>query len=99
MSRRYTAQEMRDMAEQILFTDDDWYADAGHMLLQAADMLDSKKKSKRRYEYTVKYTNGRRVWKSSHHYESIKLCKKDWPLEGRKFIRREVGEWEDVKDA
>ena len=34
--KRYTAQEMRDMAEQILHTDDDWYEDAGHMLLQAA---------------------------------------------------------------
>ena len=38
--KRYTAQEMRDMAEQILHTDDDWYEDAGHMLLQAADMME-----------------------------------------------------------
>ena len=40
MKNRYTAEEMRDMAEQILHTDDDWYEDAGHMLLQAADMIE-----------------------------------------------------------
>ena len=40
MSRKYTAQEMRDMAEQILITDDDWYEDAGHMLRQAADEVE-----------------------------------------------------------
>ena len=40
MSRKYTAQEMRDMAEKILHTDEDWYEDAGHMLLQAADMME-----------------------------------------------------------
>ena len=38
--KRYTAQEMRDMAEQILHTDDDWYEDAGYMLRQAADMIE-----------------------------------------------------------
>lgn len=40
MSRKYTAQEMRDMADQILITDDDWYEDAGYMLRQAADMIE-----------------------------------------------------------
>lgn len=40
MKTRYTAQEMRDMAEQILHADDDWYEDAGHMLIQAADMME-----------------------------------------------------------
>lgn len=40
MSRKYTAQEMRDMAEQILHADDDWYEDAGHMLIQAADKFE-----------------------------------------------------------
>lgn len=38
--KMYTAQEMRDMAEQILITDDDWYDDAGHMLRQAAGIID-----------------------------------------------------------
>ena len=43
--KMYTAQEMRDMAEQILITDDDWYEDAGHMLRQAADMMDGEYES------------------------------------------------------
>ena len=38
--KMYTAQEMRDMAEQILHTDDDWYEDAGYMLRQAADEVE-----------------------------------------------------------
>ena len=38
--KMYTAQEMRDMAEQILHTDDDWYEDTGHMLQQAADEVE-----------------------------------------------------------
>ena len=38
--KMYTAQEMRDMAEQILNTDDDWYEDAGCMLQQAADEVE-----------------------------------------------------------
>ena len=45
--KRYTAQEMRDMAEQILHTDDDWYEDAGHMLLQAADMMERESTSEK----------------------------------------------------
>ena len=45
--KRYTAQEMRDMAEQILNTDDDWYEDAGHMLLQAADMMERESTSEK----------------------------------------------------
>ena len=38
--KRYTAQEMRDIAEQILHSDDDWYEDAGYMLQQAADEVE-----------------------------------------------------------
>ena len=38
--KRYTAQDMRDMAEQILNTDDDWYEDAGYMLQQSADEVE-----------------------------------------------------------
>ena len=38
--KMYTAQEMRDMAEQILHTGDDWYEDAGYMLRQAADEVE-----------------------------------------------------------
>lgn len=47
MKTMYTAQEMRDMAEQILHTDDDWYEDAGHMLLQAADMMERESTSEK----------------------------------------------------
>lgn len=96
--RRYTAQDMREMA---LVEESYGWDVVAKMLRRAADDLESKKKRKRKYEYAVKYTmgsNGRRVWKSSYHYESIKLCKKaPWPLEGRKFIRREVGAWEEVE--
>ena len=38
--KMYTAQEMRDMAAQILIADDDWYEDAGYMLQQAADIIE-----------------------------------------------------------
>lgn len=45
--KMYTVHEMRDMAEQILHADDDWYEDAGHMLLQAADMMERESTSEK----------------------------------------------------
>ena len=40
MAKRYTAQEMRDMAENIIMSEDDWIEDAAHMLRQAADEME-----------------------------------------------------------
>lgn len=47
MSKKFTPQEMREMAENIIMTEDDWIEDAAYMLRQAADAMERKKK----YEY------------------------------------------------
>lgn len=39
-TKQYTAQEMRDMAENIIMLEDDWIEDAAHMLRQAADAME-----------------------------------------------------------
>ena len=93
MSRKYTAQEMRDMGEQILFTDDDWYEDAGHMLLQAADMLERKKKRKKKYEYAEMMSSGV-IW--NNHFSNKSYIKTNMMDSSRAIVRREVGEWEEL---
>lgn len=78
-----------------------WYRD---QLIQAG-MMESNKKSKKKYEYIVKYidnSTGRCTWEDRvRHYESIKRCMEDhhFPLYGEsmRFFRREVGEWKEVK--
>lgn len=37
MSKKFTPQEMRDMAENIIMSEDDWIEDAAYMLRQSAD--------------------------------------------------------------
>ena len=86
-SKVYTAEEMRHRAnqEQHLWNDRTTAA----MLRQAADAMEREKK----YEYTHKY--GDDVI-AVNHTDDIRKC---FVPMGAVMVRREVGEWEEVKDA
>lgn len=95
MDKIYTAQEMRDMVvglEQNLKYGMERVVIASpkliEMLRQAADALEREEKQPKRYEYSLVLSGGQ---VSSIHDEVY--CRYLHTL------RREVGEWEEVKDG
>lgn len=116
MPRKYTAQEMRELAEcedfaaylyddpkrcpDPDFAEDDITPMVKDMLRQAADMLGREVK----YEYGVDYTNktNGNVCSNHHHFDSLKQAKRyatPLPDEEVRFVRREVGEWEEAENV
>lgn len=105
MPRRYTAQEMREMATEaeVIEVADQFF---GHdmdtiaaMLRQAADLMELEKE----YEYAVIFVrNGKAVGRSAGHYKSYEeamMSNTYCPIgETISFIRREVGDWEEVNE-
>lgn len=102
MSRKYTAQEMRDMADyREAWGDKDCVND---MLRQAADMMEQEDKRAREFEYIVRFfRHGKCVDRYSGHYDTIDEAKLNntFCMRGdvRKIFRRSVGNWEEVMDG
>lgn len=105
MSRRYTAQEMRDAAlaliSEIGFVDDSVEAivsKAERMLIQAADDLEGEAKREKKYEYGVLPPGINGVYQS---LSAAELKASMLKCEGYQYpiVRRSVGEWEEVEDA
>lgn len=110
MTRKYTAQEMREMATEaeVIEVADQFY---GHdmdtiaaMLRQAADLMEREKKREKRYEYATKWDDGKidgispckdEVTDSISFVQYISSISAD-DQTGCKLVRREVGEWEVV---
>lgn len=95
MDRKYTAQEMRKMAELIkgLLC----CRKAVYMLLQAADDMEREETREKKYEYSVKEFGG---YVQPLHEDSVSLSFLDGRVMGDEnyvIVRRSVGEWEDVK--
>lgn len=90
MSRRYTAQEMREMA---LVEESYGWDVVAKMLRQAADDLEREEKRERNYEYAEKFKEG--MVACLHRERPVDHCEM-WP--GSIAVRREVGEWEEVQD-
>ena len=93
MSRRYTAQDMRETADGLK---DDPGMDAliiADMLRQAADDMEREEKRERKYEYAEKFKEG--MVACLHRERPVDHCEM-YP--GSIAVRREVGEWEEVKD-
>lgn len=68
------------------------------MLRHAADMMELEEKREKKFEYAARYFDG---YTPSFHYRSMEdLRDGEMPFAGDKFtvIRREVGEWQDVKE-
>ena len=97
--RRFTSQEMRVRADYLEAALAD--AKTAGMLRQAVDDMEREKK----YEYAamfVRKLTGKRIGESASHYGSLAEAKDNhhWPLVGEDivFVRRAVGEWEEVKE-
>lgn len=57
----------------------------------------------KKFEYAVLYfRRGKCVGKSTDHYDTLDEVRKNYTYvpsgEEQKFVRRKVGEWEEVKD-
>lgn len=109
MTKQYTAQDMRDASLWFYYppnstgkAKDFDRIEISAMLRQAADMMERKEREKK-YEYAIRYKKGRSECierMSKTHYESDVLALADaCPLvtEETVLVRREVGEWEEVK--
>ncbi|MCQ2299949.1 MAG: hypothetical protein MJZ81_07500 [Bacteroidales bacterium] len=93
-SKVYSAQDMRDAAN----SREAWgYKDAlNNMLRQAAEALEREKK----YEYSVLYCVDESEFNDVRHFDTLDDAKDnvdDCGYDELKFVRREVGEWEEVK--
>lgn len=87
MSKTYTAQEMRNVAECLHYDNPTRFIiEAAAMLRQAADMMEREERRVRKYEYATTMSNGSPS--QTHHSSHIF---------GYHAFRREVGEWEEVK--
>lgn len=95
MAKVYTAQEMRD--EEILKLADKFDGFLHDVvvvdILRDYVRLRKLEKREKKYEYARKYLDGDI---SSVHRESPKTIFGD-SVQGRMIVRREVGEWEEVK--
>ena len=97
--KRYTAQEMREVAKSLSSSEVNLNfdkRDIASMLRQAADEMEREKK----YEYGVKI-----CFESEEHYaldlyDDLEAAKEMAELTKgkREILRREVGEWEEVED-
>ena len=97
--RRYTAQEMRKVAKSLSSSEVNLCfdkRDIAAMLRQAADDMEREKREKK-YEYAVK-ESGSHILPVHSDYAN--------PFDGLArgddhcaIVRREVGEWEEVKDV
>lgn len=106
MTKVYTAQEMREAAERFAFEEDSSRSNTiVAMLRQAAAAMEREEKREKKFEYTAEYVkrrSGKVDSKCVYHFNSFNAAKrfKYYPLKGEKlrFIRREVGEWEEVTE-
>lgn len=94
MDKSYTAQEMREEAR--IFEARGGSSNIAAMLHQAADEIEREERREKKYEYAVKWNDG-----------LITQISQTFPCKGeldaiRKYnltvVRREVGEWEEVKE-
>lgn len=119
MTKTYTAQEMREMADKLDDDhgeyaichyderDDEWRPlwmkpnSAVLALRQAADVIEreERRKSSTTTDYSFVDESGFRV---PYLYDSVETAKRGaakFGYDAKCFIRREVGNWEEVKDG
>ena len=92
-SKVYTAQEMRYAADlREAWGDKD---EVNNMLRWAADMMEREAKRKKKYEYAEMYSNGDVGHEKGDSIDDVNRFLSD----GSIIVRREVGEWKEVKNA
>lgn len=99
--KRFTAEEMRVRANYEEYAN--MNMKTARMLRQAADDLEREEQRAKGYEYAVEYIRkrtGKCVGKSASHFARIEDAKRAHTFstsgEVLRFVRREVGEWEEV---
>ena len=84
-SKVYTALDMRQTAnvEELVGR-----PGVAAMLRQAADMIEREARREKKYEYAIKFDDG-----------DIDCVHSEYPMNScYKLVRREVGEWKEVKE-
>lgn len=97
MARKFTAEEMRELADEFALVNDEYHSKASEMLLQAAYIMEHKDELEKKYEYSVKEFGG---YIQPLHEESVSLSFLDGRVIGDEnyvIVRRSVGEWEVVE--
>lgn len=94
MVETYTAQEMREVVRSYESRGKGGIVTA--MLRQAADTLEREEKRKKKYEYAERFIVDGMYAVYLHHNDSLAHAK-DLQCKGTTLVRREVGEWEEVK--
>ena len=102
MSKIYTAQEMRNCADNCDASRINPCVSA--MLRQAADVMEREECRDKKYQYEVWYTakdgGARRSTGRAFSLESAKRILSMYKeFSDAHIVRREVGEWEEVKDG
>lgn len=73
-----------------------------HMLRQAANAMERKKKREKRYEYTIRYVvDDGSILFDERWFDSIDDARSNIDVDGYEsvsIVRREVGGWEEVKN-
>lgn len=109
MAGQYTAQEMREMADNLdsVYVAPEcedkkkqygYLSISGMMLRQAADAMEREEKREKRekkYEFATMTNDG---WVGRLHFDIVELID-DTLSDGDKIVRREIGEWEEMKDG
>lgn len=88
MAKQYTADEMREIADEIGLAHDDIHEKAAAMLYHAADATEREKK----YEYAECYFTSSISSLHESSEEDVRL----YASNGSTVVRRLVGEWEPV---
>ena len=111
MAKNYTAQDMRDFAAVISrlhivdrMTCGEYCASIKDkirsMLRQAADLMEREEKREKKYEYAIKWPDGYICQPSDDISRQTEFLMFDRTRSViKKLIRREVGEWEEVRDG
>ena len=91
----YTAQEMRDVAQCLHYNSPTKLTvEAAAMLRQSADAMDREEKCEKKYEYALELLDGSVLHLHYNDKSAIKII-----MSCETIVRREVGEWEEVRDG
>lgn len=98
MAKLFTADEIREIADEIGLAHDDIHEKAAAMLYQAADALESEDERGKTYEYAVLWDYDNSLFVKSTDYSYIKQKIDEVNADGFivcHIVRRSVGEWEE----
>ena len=96
---KYTADEMREIADELGLVNDEHHRKASAMLIQSADLMEREDEREKMYEYAVLWDYDNNLFVKSTDYSYIKQKMDEVNADGSvcHLVRRAVGEWEEVE--